>query len=286
MNDTVEGGPQPEPIYAVVFGCIMVLGLPLNAVSLWILLRRHSLRSPNVVFMVNLAISDLLLAISLPMRVYFYATGTWPLGSSVCILTTEIYRKNISCSSIFITFICVDRLLAVVYPLRSRHLRTSSNAWKAVAFVWLFVVAVNIPESVTFSRFLMKNFAEPSCFEFGDCKNLSPMQYLQPVLVLIMLAVNVVCTTLVSWTLRSHLSDSAKVRNKVNVMLIFFMNLVMFTVCFIPLSVGLLTIKGTAIRPWAYLATMNCCLDPLMYYFSLDNFWKKKEDVDLETREE
>ena len=286
MNDTVEGGPQPEPIYAVVFGCIMVLGLPLNAVSLWILLRRHSLRSPNVVFMVNLAISDLLLAISLPMRVYFYATGTWPLGSSVCILTTVIHQKNISCSSIFITFICVDRLLAVVYPLRSRHLRTSSNAWKAVAFVWLFVLLMNIPQSLSMSRAL-KNCTVAVCFDYHHCWTYDPAWvYFYVALVFTMLAVNVVCTTLVSWTLHSHLSDSAKVRNKVNVMLIFFMNLVMFTVCFIPLSVGLLTIKGTAIRPWAYLATMNCCLDPLMYYFSLDNFWKKKEDVDLETREE
>ncbi|XP_036973477.1 lysophosphatidic acid receptor 6-like [Acanthopagrus latus] len=286
MNDTVEGGPQPEPIYAVVFGCIMVLGLPLNAVSLWILLRRHSLRSPNVVFMVNLAISDLLLAISLPMRVYFYATGTWPLGSSVCILTTEIYRKNISCSSIFITFICVDRLLAVVYPLRSRHLRTSSNAWKAVVFVWLFVLLMNIPQSLSMSRAL-KNCTVAVCFDYHHCWTYDPAWvYFYVALVFTMLAVNVVCTTLVSWTLRSHLSDSAKVRNKVNVMLIFFMNLVMFTVCFIPLYVGLLTIKGTAIRPLVCLATMNCCLDPLMYYFSLDNFWKKKEDVDLETREE
>ncbi|XP_030258255.1 lysophosphatidic acid receptor 4-like [Sparus aurata] len=287
MNNTVEGGLQPEPVYAVVFGCIMVFGFPLNAVSLWILLRRHSLKSPNVVFMVNLAISDLLLAFSLPMRVYFYATGTWPLGPSVCILTTEIYRKNISCSAILITFICVDRLLAVVYPLRSRHLRTSSNAWKAVALVWLFVLVVTIPQSVSLSRSL-NNCTVPVCFDYHHCSTpfKSVWLYFYVVLVFIMLAVNIVCTTLVSWTLRSHLTDSAKVSNKVNVMLIFVMNLVMFAVCFIPLYVGFLTIKGTVIRPLVCLATMNCCLDPLLYYFSLDNFWKKKEDVDLATREE
>ncbi|XP_030258560.1 lysophosphatidic acid receptor 6-like [Sparus aurata] len=283
MNNAVE----PEPVYAAVFGCIMVFGLPLNAVSLWILLRRHSLKSPNVVFMVNLAISDLLLAISLPMRVYFYATGTWPLGPSVCILTTEIYRKNISCSSILITFISVDRLLAVVYPLRSCHLRTSSNAWKAVALVWLFVLVVTIPHSVSFSRAL-NNCTVPVCFDYHHCW--TPYKpawvYFYVVFVFILLAVNIVCTTLVSWTLRSHLTDSAKASNKVNVMLIFVMNLVMFTVCFIPLYVGLLTSKGTAIRPLVCLATMNCCLDPLLYYFSLDNFWKKKEDVDPAIRTE
>ncbi|XP_073351478.1 lysophosphatidic acid receptor 6-like [Pagrus major] len=289
MNNTVKDGwkPEPEPVYAAVFGCIMALGLPLNAVSLWILVRRHSLKSPNVVFMVNLAISDLLLVISLPTRVYFYATGTWPLSSAACIVTTVIFRKNITCSAIFITFICVDRLLAVVYPLRSRHLRTSSNAWKAVALVWLFLVVTNIQQSVTMSRDL-KNCSVPVCFDYHHCwtPNISAAIYVKPVLVFIMLTVNVVCTTLVSWTLRSHLKDSARVSNKVNVMLIFVMNLVMFALCFFPLSIGLLTIKTTPIRPLVCLATMNCCLDPLFYYFSLDNFWKKKEDVDLAASEQ
>ncbi|XP_030298511.1 lysophosphatidic acid receptor 6-like [Sparus aurata] len=283
MNNTAE----PEPVPAAVFGCIMVLGLPLNAVSLWILFRRHSLKSPNVVFMVNLAISDLLLTVSLPMRVYFYATGTWPLGPSACILTTVIYQKNITCSAILITFICVDRMLAVVYPLRSRHLRTSSNAWKAVALVWLFLVLVNISRSVSMSRAL-NNCTVPVCFDYHHCSTpfKSIWLYFYVVLVFIMLAVNIVCTTLVSWTLHSHLTDSAKVSNKVNVMLIFVMNLVMFTVCFIPLTVGMVAIEGTAVRPLTYLSAMNCCLDPLFYYFSLDNFWKKKEDVDLAMREE
>ncbi|XP_030258288.1 lysophosphatidic acid receptor 6-like [Sparus aurata] len=267
------------PTYALVFGSVMTLGLPLNAVSLWILLHHHNLKSPSAVFMVNLAISDLLLVISLPMRVYFYATGNWPLGKLACISVTMLFRNNIRSSSIFITFICVDRLLAVVYPLRSRHVRTSTNAWKAVALVWLSVLTVNIPESVYFSRFL--NITDSSCFEFGNCRQHPPMLYLQPVLVFIMLAVNVVCTTLVSWTLRSHLTDSAKVSNKVNVMLIFVMNLVMFIVFFLPVSVAVLFESWKhAFTSIVCLASVNCCLDPLLYYFSFDGFWRKKDDGD------
>ncbi|CAG6006876.1 unnamed protein product [Menidia menidia] len=98
-------------------GCIMVVGLPLNVVSLWILHHRHSFKSPNAVFMINLAISDLLLIISLPMRIYFYATGSWILGKLACVSVTMLFRNNLRSSSIFMTFISVDRLLAVVYPL-------------------------------------------------------------------------------------------------------------------------------------------------------------------------
>ncbi|XP_074496876.1 lysophosphatidic acid receptor 6-like [Sebastes fasciatus] len=285
MNNTMEDGFEPKPVYAVIHGCILALGLPLNAVSLWILLIHHGLKSPSAVFMVNLAISDLLLIISLPMRVYFYATGTWPLSKEACVWIILLYSNNIRSSAIFITFISVDRLLAVVYPLRSRHLRTASNALKAVGLVWLFIVVMNIPERFEFSRFL-KNLNGSTCFEYPrhpprPLHDKIVMAYFQSALVLTMLAVNIVCTTLVSWTLRRHLNNSARVNNKVNVMLIFVMNLVTFTICFLPLSIGLLTFGTSTITPLVCLANVNCCLDPLLYYFSLDAFWKKKEDTDL-----
>lgn len=267
-----------NPAYSAVFGSVMTLGLPLNAVSLWILARRHKLHSPSAVFMVNLAVSDLLLVISLPPRVYFYATGHWPLGNMACIWITMLFRNNIRSSSIFITFICVDRLLAVVYPLRSRHLRTTTNAWKATVVVWTFVVVWNVPESWLFSRFL-NACPDCKCFEFYSRPEMV-LDSLQPTLVLLMLMVNVVCTIMVSATLRKRLSESAKVNNKVNVMLIFIMNLIMFAVFFLPVSLVTFFECWTSRTALLCLASVNCCLDPLLYYFSFDGFWKRKEGVD------
>lgn len=126
-----EGSYAMYTASAIVYGSVVALGLPLNAVSLWVLLRRHGLKSSSAVFMSHLALSDLLLVLSLPTRVYFYATGTWPLGIQACTATTMLFRNNIRSSAIFITFIGLDRLLAVVYPLRSRNFRTTTNAWKA-----------------------------------------------------------------------------------------------------------------------------------------------------------
>ncbi|XP_034723854.1 lysophosphatidic acid receptor 4-like [Etheostoma cragini] len=286
MYNSTENGMERDmrnTPYALVFGSVIMLGLPLNAASLWILLRCHSLKSPSVVFMVNLALSDLLLAISLSMRVYFYAIGTWPLGNKACVCFTMLFRNNIRSSSIFITFISVDRLLAVVYPLRSRHLRTASYALKAAALVWLFLLVVNIPESVELSRFLDKN-NKSTCFEINIIHKLP---YLQPVLVLTMLAVNIVSTALVARTLRKQLNDSARIYNKVNVLLIFAMNLMMFTVFFLPVSLVVFFKSWLPARmTLVCLASVNCCLDPLLYYFSFDGFWKSKEDVDTSVARE
>ncbi|XP_029373943.1 lysophosphatidic acid receptor 6-like [Echeneis naucrates] len=287
MNNTPEGKVEPHPFYAATFGCILLLGLPLNAVSLWILLRRHSLKSPSAVFMVNLALSDMLLATSLPMRVYFYATGTWPLGIKACNCITMFFRNNIRSSSIFITFISVDRLLAVVYPLRSRHVRTSANAWRAAVLVWLILLAVNVPESMNFSKRL-HNYNKSLCFEFAQAGPAPsvPVICFQAVLWLVLLVVLIVCTAVVSWTLHKHLNQTTRISNRMNVMLIFVLNLAMFAVCFTPLTISAFTTHPESVkRALICLATANCCLDPLLYYFSMDAFWKKKQDVDP-TKEE
>ncbi|KAK7882771.1 hypothetical protein WMY93_028945 [Mugilogobius chulae] len=278
-NSTHRHEESQYRTYAFVFGTVIVVGLPLNVVALWILLRRHNRKSPSAVFMINLAISDLLLAISLPWRVYFYATGTWSLGNMACNFVTMLFRNNVRSSAVFITFISVDRLLAVVFPLRSRHIRTASNAGKAAAVVWLIVIIVNIPESVKLLEGL-KLINESTCFDYDNHNTDSPpIPFLQPVLILTLLVVNIVSTLLVSLTLRKRVSVSAKVQNSVNVMLIFAMNLAMFTVFFLPISmVFLFRDSKIDVTPLICLASVNCCFDPLLYYFSFDGFWKRKEE--------
>ncbi|MED6289306.1 hypothetical protein CHARACLAT_001515 [Characodon lateralis] len=279
-------------VYAIIYGSIIALGLPLNILSLWILLRHHGCKSPSAVFMVNLVISDLLLIISLSLRVYFYATDSWHLGEMWCVWFTMLFRNNIRTSSIFITFISVDRLLAVVYPLRSRLIRTPANAFKGSVFIWLIVLLVNVPESVGFLR----TSDNQTCFDsvIGSLINGTQTHqlahqskdkmleitigYFQLVLLLTMLMVNIISTVMVSCTLQRHLSESAKVNNKLNVMLIFAMNLMMFIVFFLPVS---LVVFFDEMRPVvSCFASVNCCLDPLLYYFSFDGFWKRKEDVE------
>ena len=268
--------------YAGVFGFIVALGLPLNAASLWILVRRHRFKSPSAVFMINLAAADLLLVLSLPMRVYFYATGTWSFGVQACIWMTMLFRNNIRASAVFITCIGVDRLLAVVFPLRSRHLRTTTNSWRACVLVWVSLVALNVPESYQRSKLMYGN-NETTCFVFRHWHSKTPL-YLQSYLVLALLGVNVVATSMVAWKLRGLSASGQVTDNKVNVMLMFVVNLLMFVIFFLPVSLTLIVaghvaVPPTSVRLTVCLASLNCCFDPLLYYFSLDSFWKKKDNL-------
>lgn len=284
INKTFLELDSSKTVYAVVYSSILVFGLPLNAVSLWILIRSHSLKSPSAVFMINLAFSDLLLVIFLPLKIQYYATGSSILGIAACTFISMLFRQSLRSSLILITFISLDRLLAVVYPVRSRHLRTTSNAWKACCFVWLFVLVISIAEGIEFSRDMDK--CNSTCFEFPADYKMGQFNQVMAVfisvLALAMLTVNVVSIAMVSWTLLRHLYTSAQINNKINIVLIFVVNLPIIIICFVPPSLVFLfyTSNEHAIRSTLCLASVNCCLDPLVYYFSLDAFWKKKEDVE------
>lgn len=262
---------------AVVYGLVLAVGLPLNALSLWILLRNHGFRSSCAVLMVNLAVSDLLLALSLPLRVYFYATFRWPFGAATCTAAIVMFRVNIRTSSIFITLISVDRMIALVFPLRSRSLRTSACAFKCCSVVWILISILCIPE---INRLYSSVKHSTQCFESQTQPEGSVISILQAIYFLILLLVNIVSTVVVIIVLKKRPSTgAAKVNNKMNVILIFVVNMLVFIIFFLPFTSQLLRHNennSDVIRALVCLASVNCCLDPLIYYFSLDSFWQDK----------
>ncbi|XP_073673797.1 lysophosphatidic acid receptor 5b [Garra rufa] len=266
---------------AVVYGLVLVVGLPLNTLSLWILLRSHGCRSPCAVLMVNLAVSDLLLALSLPLRVHYYATLHWPFGPATCTGAIMLFRINIRTSSIFITLISVDRLIALVFPLRSRSLRTSACAFKCCAVVWILIICLCIPEIMRLFNSLKQCSEIIPCFENQSrSENSKVFPISQAVFLLILLLVNIASTVVVIIVLKKRPSaGAAKVNNKMNVILIFVVNMLVFMIFFLPFTIQLLMPnenKAQVLRVLICLASVNCCLDPLIYYFSLDSFWQDK----------
>ncbi|XP_065136591.1 lysophosphatidic acid receptor 5b [Paramisgurnus dabryanus] len=276
-------------VSSIVYALVLAVGLPVNAVSLWVLLRRHGLRSPSAVLMINLAASDMLLALSLPLRVYFYATLRWPFGTGMCTAAVMMFRINIRTSCIFITLISLDRLLALVFPLRSRSLRTSGFASKFCGLVWILITILCIQESIIYSRALNKSLCGSNifCFEV-QVEGSEPVAIGQASFFLILLVINIISTVMVICALRKRPSvDAAKVNNKMSVILIFVVNMMVFIVFILPFSLQLMmvTLKNEeleyktgreVLRALICLASVNCCLDPLIYYFSLDSFWQDK----------
>lgn len=77
-----------------VYTLVFLLGLPLNAVVILKIWRTRPHLSRNNIYMLNLAIADLLYVMSLPLLIFNYGSRDyWPFGEFTCKLVRfQFYR--------------------------------------------------------------------------------------------------------------------------------------------------------------------------------------------------
>ncbi|XP_040037644.1 G-protein coupled receptor 4 [Gasterosteus aculeatus] len=123
-----------------IYGLIFSLGLPSNLLSLWGLyhLGRSGGGGCQLVYILNLLLSDLLQLLTLPLWIiYLQASHRWPYGQLTCELVGYVFYVNVYASVMFLCLIALDRCLAIVYPLSSRRVRTVRLAALSGVAVWI-----------------------------------------------------------------------------------------------------------------------------------------------------
>uniref|UniRef100_A0A1A8IBY7 G-protein coupled receptors family 1 profile domain-containing protein n=1 Tax=Nothobranchius kuhntae TaxID=321403 RepID=A0A1A8IBY7_NOTKU len=123
-----------------IYGVIFSLGLPSNLLSLWGLyhLGRSGGGGCQLVFILNLLLSDLLQLLTLPLWIlYLQGSHRWPYGWLTCELVGYVFYVNVYASVMFLCLIALDRCLAIVYPLSSRRVRRVRVAAVLGVAVWI-----------------------------------------------------------------------------------------------------------------------------------------------------
>lgn len=70
---------------SVIYGIVTIINLIGNGLSLWLLVFRTSPKTPSIIFMINLTITDLAIGIALPFQIAYQLLGYhWVLGPSMC----------------------------------------------------------------------------------------------------------------------------------------------------------------------------------------------------------
>ncbi|XP_027894489.1 G-protein coupled receptor 4 [Xiphophorus couchianus] len=140
-NDTCSL-PLDTDVFALtcVYSVIFSLGLPSNLLSLWGLyhLGRSGSGGCQLVYILNLLLSDLLQLLTLPLWIlYLQGAHRWPYGRLTCELVGYVFYVNVYASVMFLCLIAMDRCLAIVYPLSSRRVRTVKVAAVLGVAVWI-----------------------------------------------------------------------------------------------------------------------------------------------------
>ncbi|XP_021243362.1 atypical chemokine receptor 4 [Numida meleagris] len=97
------------------------------------------------VYIMHLAIADLLLLFTLPFWAANAVQG-WELGNSMCKLTSSLYTMNFSSGMLFLACISVDRYRATSES--QRHRRAGKYCSVTCIGVWLSAILLSIPELI------------------------------------------------------------------------------------------------------------------------------------------
>lgn len=131
----------------VVYSLVFVLGLPLNSAVILKIWRTRPHLSKNNIYMLNLAIADLLYVMSLPLLIYNYGSHDyWPFGEFACKLVRFQFYSNLHGSILFLTCISIHRYVGICHPLAMwLKQRGTRLAWQICGGVWLVVTILCAP---------------------------------------------------------------------------------------------------------------------------------------------
>lgn len=137
-----------------LFGCFYILvfflALNGNSLALWIFSQQRGSSSPANIFLIHLAVADLLYVIILPLRATYHLTGGhWPFGEAPCRMAGFLFYVNMYASLYFLACVAGDRYLAVVHPVKSLKVRCARYAQIISFSLWTLVSVSMAPLLVT-----------------------------------------------------------------------------------------------------------------------------------------
>uniref|UniRef100_A0A1A7Z7J5 Pyrimidinergic receptor P2Y, G-protein coupled, 4-like n=1 Tax=Iconisemion striatum TaxID=60296 RepID=A0A1A7Z7J5_9TELE len=280
----------------VSYGLVFVIGFVLNAMALWVFFKMRPW-NPSMVFMFHLALSDFLYVLSLPTLIYYYANRNhWPFGVAACKIVRFLFYANLYCSILFLTCISVHRYIGICHPIKARNLVKSRHAHLVCGLMWAVVTVCLIPNIVfvTTSRrdndTLCHDTTSQSAFE-------QYVDYSSVVMVLLFcipFMIILVCYCQMARALcrpRHGLSASQQGNNsrQKSIKLIIVV-LVVFAVSFVPFHITrtlyytsrvlnlhceFLNIVNFTYKITRPLASVNSCIDPILYFLAGDHYRSK-----------
>ncbi|XP_005992683.1 proteinase-activated receptor 1 isoform X2 [Latimeria chalumnae] len=286
-----------------VYTFVFATSLPLNCLSVLMFLFKLKVKKPAMVYMVNLAIADILFVSLLPFKIsYHFAGNDWSFGSEMCRLVTAAFYCNMYCTVLLVTCISIDRFLAVVYPMRSLPWRSKGRASLICVGMWFIAIGSVIPLLLKEQTTKIPELGITTCHDVLDLSEFqSYYLYYFPIFCFFFFFVPLIVTSACYVGIIRCLS-STNVANKCKKTRAIFLTIAVFSVfiiCFTPTNILLFihyiyfSNGSSELTYFAYLisvsiSSISCCIDPLIYYYASSQCQRQLRNLlcctsDLET---
>lgn len=275
-------GARFIPVFYYVIFILSYLG---NALVLFIIYNYEKLNAVTNIFLLNLVLSNILFATSLPFWAVYHQSE-WIFGTFLCKMVSSAYFIGFYSSILFLTLMTFDRYLAVVHAVAAAKSRKKAYAIAASVVVWCVSVAASVKELVL--QNVWKNpfsglMCEESGFPDGTMERWRLVSYYQQFLLFFLLPLFMVMYCYISITVRIL---STRMKEKCRAVKLIFVIILTFFACWTPYNIVIL-LQAVQISSsgedddqcgqsetldYALYVTRNiaflyCCISPVFYTF-------------------
>ncbi|OXB55308.1 hypothetical protein ASZ78_000281 [Callipepla squamata] len=273
--------------FPVLYSILFVIGLIGNALVVWVLIVFKKIRAMTDVYLLNLAISDLIFVFSLPFLAQYSLVSSWTFGNAMCKIVSSAYFIGFYSSAFFITIMSIDRYLAIVRSVYALQVRTTTRGIIASLALWAVAILASAPGLVFFQE--VDDGNRTICVPhypdsgngwkiFSNCE-VNIVGWLFPVSILIFCYHNILRNLQ-----RCH------TQNKYKAMKLVFVVVIVFFLFWTPINIVIFldTLRNMhiiddchtsqklelALELAETLSLVHCCLNPIIYAFVGEKFKK------------
>lgn len=273
-----------------VYGVEFVVALAGNLFALWLLVVRERRNwHTGIVLSCNLAISDLLYVLTLPLLIVYYSLGKhWMFGDAVCKTERFLFTCNLYVSIFFIMAISVNRCVALACPFFTRSYVEPTHAKSISVIIWIVVGVISCPvlkfASVCHieNKTLCVSFCQDKLHSDGS-SHFTYKVFLAVFGCLVPFLVTFTSYCVVIWVVWKNVSVTTLEKRKIALLVISV--LVLYAVSFLPYHVFQIYHLYLKMKDqnntvcWVYnmyqvskgLATLNMCIHPILYMAVFDS---------------
>lgn len=136
----------------IIYLIIFFTGLIGNVSTCIVISRNKSMHTATNYYLFSLAMSDLLLLIAgVPFEIdHMWSPYLYIWGNNSCFLKSFAAETSVNASVLTITAFTVERYVAICHPFLSHTMSKLSRAVKFIFFIWLFSLALALPQTLPF----------------------------------------------------------------------------------------------------------------------------------------
>ncbi|MGH0191284.1 UNVERIFIED_CONTAM: hypothetical protein FKN15_059135 [Acipenser sinensis] len=284
-------------LFPIFYLAVFVVGIFGNVLVLYITFQKQQKVNSTSLYLINLAVSDTLFALALPGRITYYIREfDWPFGDLMCRITTVIFYTNTYVGIAIMTCISIDRYLAMVHPHHLTKLRRVEVVKIICGLVWFLVFCQTAP--LLLKEMVRTVDGKETCMEYFNFEASPKLPYLLllacTISYCIPLGVIVCCYTKINLKLFNSAkhnpitSRSGRNKRATNIILLI---LITFVLCFSPYHINIMQFMirkiyyqptceelkafKMSLQVTVSIMNMNCCLDPIIYFFAVKSYKQK-----------